>query len=118
MLNSEGNSFELVGDIKPLRPIGKTNWSKCGDLWLRVADERDVFYASSIDMNLPIHDTTHLRGMPKPSLGRGQKWFDGTKDEFFSLDVPIENTIIEGFFEDSESIIGDYHVTIYLEIEL
>lgn len=110
--------FTYIEEIQVLRPVEKINWTKCGDLWLRIADQRDIFFASSVELNSQVYDTTHFGDMPKPSLGQGQKWFDGTKDEFLSIDVDNVNTIIEGFYEDSEAVIGEYEVTIYLEIEL
>lgn len=117
MLDKWRNIFGTPEILVPTRPDGKKNWNDCGDLWLRVADQRDVFYADSVEVNSPIHDFTAYKGITKPSIGYGELWFDGTKHEFFKIDVEVENTIIEGFYEDNELIGETYEVTIYLEVE-
>ncbi len=88
-------------------------------MWLRVADERDVFFAELIERSLPLHDVTDHLGIDKPTLGSGELWLDGNKQEFFLVDVDVANTVIEGYYQD-ESPAGnhvDYEVTIYLEVE-
>lgn len=117
MPDKQNSIFQIPKQAKPIRPFDKTNWNKCGDVWLRVEDERDVLYTESILVNAVPFDYSTFIGTPKPSVGNGEKWFDGAKDEFFTLDVDMENTIIEGFYQDHLMIKGEYEVTIYLEVE-
>lgn len=92
--------------------------TKTGDLWLRIADQRDVFYSEAVEFSLPRYDMTTDRKITKPGLGIGQKWFDGGKDEFFTLDVDIDNTIIEGYYEDISVVHRAYSIFIHLEATL
>ena len=117
MSDNPTNIYPMMVETPRQRPEGKENWNRCGDVWLRVADERDVLYADAVQVIGHFHETNIHRGIVKPSLGSGQKWFDGTKDEFFSIDIDLKNTVIEGYYEDSGAIVGEYEVIIYLEVE-
>lgn len=74
-----------------------------GALWLRIPEHRDVFFADDVKEN------NHVQ--------RGW-WFTSWKHNFLSINVPIEDTIIEGFYVDETppSIIS-YLLKIYIELE-
>ncbi len=106
-----------------------------GWLWLKVAEKRDVFFAEIVKTNLTqndwysydlpfVKDTHGKIGLKTNttypiSFGQGRAWIDGTKDEFFSIEVLPENLIIEGYYTNTlTSLRGGYTVNIYLAIEV
>lgn len=92
--------------------------SYCGWIRLRLPGKRDVFYSELV------HFSNHIEELrtklPEFGLGITAKkewWFNGTKREFFNINVPIENTLIEGYYEDhSKKSIKAYTLRVYLEM--
>lgn len=92
--------------------IGQAGW-----LWLRIPEKRDVFYADTIHhapLTNPTYEISDAGIDANPTW-----WFSGTEKAFFRVDVPIEDTLIECYYED-RSTFGpvNYKVNIYLELEL
>ncbi len=87
-----------------------------GFLQLRIPEKRDAFYAEYVNGSAAEKDLNN--NIKKQGLGEQNKWwFDGRKRDFFKIGVPIEDTIIDGFYEDlSSSNQVDYKLKIYLEI--
>lgn len=88
-----------------------------GSIWLRMSGGRDVFFADTLGFPYARKkfDPTIL---PQGFIGRDDWWFTGTQTEFMKLTVPVESTLIEGFYEDHhrDSRV-DYDVKLYLELE-
>ncbi|MBL4704294.1 MAG: hypothetical protein JKY54_07220 [Flavobacteriales bacterium] len=94
-----------------------TRGKEVGWVWLRIPDKRDVFYCDTLRHSDHILNTYH--GIdPKGLSEQPQWWFSGTKIEFFKVDVPIYNTMIEGYYEDRSTEAKPYYkVNIYLQLE-
>lgn len=92
-----------------------------GSLWLRVPEERDVFFADDVKEYNHIQQEFH--GIAEPILTlQPDWWFSGWKREFFSITAPIEDTVVEGFYIDETkqtaiSTSTSYLLRIYLELE-
>lgn len=120
--NPVGNigRFPQEGEERPI-PIPIRRETERGWIWMRIPENRDVFYANTLQF--PDHlkqDNQGTDGIDQEGLDHQPEWwFSGTKREFFEVTVPIEDTIIEGFYVDrsAESNV-DYEVKVYLELEL
>lgn len=91
---------------------------KLGDIWLRIPEKRDVFFADTLAFS--DHIVNPLIQVESPGIvGDFEWWFEGTKREFFKINIPVESTIIEGFYRDN-SLAGivDYEVKVYLELDI
>lgn len=90
----------------------------CGWIRLRTPDKRDVFYAELVSYSN--HIEQQLGQLPQLGLGLADTdgwWFNGTKREFFKIRVPVENTIIEGYYEDHSKQDNElYTLKVYLEV--
>ncbi len=89
-----------------------------GSLWLRIPEQRDVFYNELVHTNP--HEQKSMDWKTDSILSlQPEKWFSATKQKFFKIDVPIENTIIEGFYKDeSQQDFIKYQVSIYLQLKV
>ena len=86
----------------------------CGWITLSIPDKRDVFYSDLVEFTEVQQLVTDQIGI----AGENSWWLNGTKRDFFSVSVPIENTIIDGYFEDhTVGIQTPYTLKIYLETE-
>ena len=89
-----------------------------GWLRLRIPEKRDVFYADLIPFANAFEEL--LSRMSRLSIGiadQNEWWFGGTKREFFKVDIPIEDTIIEGYFEDHSLNNGQlYDLKVYVQL--
>lgn len=96
-------------------PIHYSGWIN-----LRIPDKRDVFYSELVSFSNHIEELKI--NLPRIGLGIGDQnkwWFNGTKREFFKIRVPIENTLIEGYYEDhSTKEIQTYTLRVYLSTEI
>ena len=97
-------------------PPNEGGTSEVGWLTLRIPEKRDVFYAEAIRPSSSYENDFH--SIKKQGLAQEfEWWFKGTKREFFKVTVPIEDTIIEGFYEDRSTVSTvDYQLKIYLEL--
>lgn len=89
-----------------------------GSLWLRIPENRDVFFAD--DVKEYNHLQKEFHGVILPILtARPEWWLSGWKRDFFSIHVPIQDTIIEGYYVDetAPSVIS-YVLKIYLELDI
>lgn len=89
-----------------------------GELRLSIPDKRGVFFSES----LRVAGITHwfYSRLGKIGLIESHQWIHmGTKWEFEDMYVPVEQTIIEGYYEDENPIIRGafYDVNIYLKLE-
>ncbi|GAB5419164.1 MAG: hypothetical protein Crog4KO_06720 [Crocinitomicaceae bacterium] len=125
--------IELPSDIKRITGVlplinsrlytGHTNQPEPrqpfeGSLWLRVTDKRDVFYAENVTESFK--DIGTIARFPKNGfLNNDLTWTLGQRPTPLSIEVPINQTIIEGYFEDtSNNYMKGYTLEIYLNAEL
>lgn len=93
--------------------------SEVGWLWLRIPEQRDVFYADSVKRVLPLHNLTISNHSPLDDFDKGTFWTQGTKEEFFSINVAVKNNIIEGYYIDRITTGNEnYKLRIYLTLEV
>jgi hypothetical protein len=87
-----------------------------GSIWLRLPNSCDVFYANRVDY--PNHLAASPLELPCPGIGAGSEfWIKGSKQTAATVQVPIQNTVLEGYYEDQSSEIAPkYVVRIYLEL--
>ncbi|GAB5417612.1 MAG: hypothetical protein Crog4KO_25970 [Crocinitomicaceae bacterium] len=89
-----------------------------GSLWLRIPEKRDVFYAADV---IEYHGQVSSL-FRKPQFGfihSRSSWISGRIPELFSVNVPVETTVIEGYYEDeSNDQMNGYTLKIYLQTQL
>lgn len=92
--------------------------NEIGWLWLRIPQQRDVFFAHIIKAEKKEHNS-QLPRISNFTFGSGEAWIDGLKEEPFSIEVEEADTILEGFYMDQirSSFRTPYSVSIYLELE-
>ncbi len=90
-----------------------------GWLWLRIPEQRDVFFAEVVRVPLEDFDRVTFADLEPISFGRGRAWIDGGKESSFSIVVEKCSTLLEGYYIDQlRSDLGaGYTVKIYLTIE-
>lgn len=103
---------------EPMEELSSQGFVEVGSIWLRLSGNRDVFFADTIEFPFAQNrfDPTIE---PQGFIGQKEWWFTGTKHSFLKMTVPVESTIIEGFYEDhhqGEQV--DYNVKLYLELEI
>ncbi|MNR69133.1 hypothetical protein D3C85_1941700 [compost metagenome] len=54
----------------------------------------------------------------QPGYDTGTLWVSGSKTEFSTLNRPVTETIVQGFYSDQRTVDGFYALSIYLKIEL
>lgn len=88
-----------------------------GSIWLRIPEKRDVFYAADVK-------EYHGEVSPffrKPEFGfihSKQSWISGQRPDLFTVDVPLNRTIIEGYYQDeSNDQMKGYTLRIYLQTD-
>ncbi len=89
-----------------------------GELQLNIPEKRGVFYSESLriqGMNDYIFEPIGQLGLIVSS-----QWIHkGTKWEFEDIHIPVEHTIIDGFYEDGNPFLNGayYELNIYLRLE-
>ena len=88
----------------------------CGQLTLSVPDQRDVFYADDVFFSDQV--ITNYNAIKVQGISADSTWTKrGTKRDFFGVSVPINRTIIEGFYEDQRGRSKQtYKINIYLKM--
>lgn len=91
-----------------------------GWLQLQIPEKRDAFYSDLVRFST--HKKQPLGTLPQQELGLSVQnawWFSGTQHRFFNITIPVERTIIEGYFEDHALNGGQqYTLIIYLETSI
>ncbi|MCR9171919.1 MAG: hypothetical protein NXI10_05475 [bacterium] len=102
----------------PMDQLIADGFVEVGSIWLRLSGNRDVFYADTLGFPYARKkfDPTIL---PQGFIGRDDWWLTGTQFSFLKMTVPVESTLIEGYYEDQhENQRVDYNVKLYLELEI
>ena len=86
--------------IKLVKKIAPDYSEVAGWLWLRIPERRDVFYADLVRRPLPLHSQTISGLRPIDDFDQGTFWTQGTKEDFFEVDVSVQTNILEGFYID------------------
>lgn len=89
-----------------------------GSVSLWIPQARDVFFAGEV-----LESNGKVSGIfRKPEFGFVHSdafWISGRRPELLSVEVPVNNTLIEGYYEDASSDqMQGYTLRIYLETEL
>ncbi|MBL4862835.1 MAG: hypothetical protein JKY09_07460 [Crocinitomicaceae bacterium] len=93
--------------------------NEIGWLWLRIPEQRDVFYAESVKRVLPLHNLTITNHRPLDDFGNGTYWTQGKKEEFFTVNVDVTTNLVEGFYMDRITTDQEkYTLKIYLTLEI
>ena len=100
----------------PRKPSAKR---EVGWLWLRIPEQRDVFFAEVVKVPLEDFDRVTYADLEPLSFGSGTAWIDGGKETPFSIVVEKCSTLLEGYYIDQlkSDFNGSYTVKIYLTIE-
>lgn len=88
-----------------------------GWLWLSLPVVREAFFAQVVQAFNPMHDWAGYTGLMPVNFRDGYPWTCGVKEEFQSINVPVYQTIIEGYYANQYPSSAVYTVTIYLRLE-
>lgn len=88
-----------------------------GWLWLSLPIVREAFFAHIIKALNPMHDWAGYKGLMPVNFTDGQPWTCGTKQEFLGVNVPVYQTIVEGYYSNEYPTSAGYSVSIYLRLE-
>lgn len=91
---------------------------KTGNLRLRLNRREDIFHAEDISNTdvLPVYE--NLIGIPFIGFGKGKFYRSGVPLEAMKVDIKRQDTIIEGFYEDTvQGEFSPYEVNIYITYE-
>lgn len=103
-----------------LKKLNKQN-NEMGWLWLRIPEQRDVFFAETIRQPYAGYDSTGFgKTAGLPSFAIGHPWVDAKKEEFLSVKIDRTVTLVEGYYEDRLTAMEgtQYYINIYLKLEL
>jgi hypothetical protein len=89
-----------------------------GSLWLSTPSMGEVFYTEILSAKQSDYGISIMPSINQPGYDTGSLWVSGSKIEFNTLNRPITETIVEGFYSDQRTVDGSYSLSIYLKIEL
>lgn len=89
-----------------------------GSLWLATPSMGETFYTEILSAKQSDYGISIMPSINQPGYDNGSLWVSGSKIEFFTLNRPITETIVEGFYTDQRTVDGAYSLFIYLKIEL
>ncbi len=89
-----------------------------GSLWLATPSMGEVFYCEILTMKLADYGINVMPSVIQPGYETGTPWVSGSKTEFSTLNRPVTETIVQGFYSDQRTVDGYYSLFIYLKIEL
>lgn len=93
------------------------NQTDAGWIWLSTPFMGETFFCDIVKVK-PKDYGLSFQGIAQPGYDTGSLWVSGSKLEFHSLDRPITETLIEGFYSNQQVMEGKYSLTIYLKIEV
>ncbi len=89
-----------------------------GSLWLATPSIGEVFYCDILSMKQADYGIGVMPYVNQPGYDTGTLWVSGSKTEFSTLNRPVTETIVQGFYSDQRTVDGFYSLSIYLKIEL
>lgn len=89
-----------------------------GTLWLSTPSMGEVFYTEILSAKQSDYGISIMPSVNQPGYETGSLWVSGSKIEFNTLNRPVTETIVEGFYSDQRTVDGNYSLSIYLKIEL
>lgn len=89
-----------------------------GSLWLSTPSMGEVFYTEILSAKQSDFGISIIPSVNQPGYETGSLWVSGSKIEFNTLNRPVTETIVEGFYSDGRTVDGSYSLSIYLKIEL
>lgn len=101
----------------PRKPSPKR---EVGWLWLRIPEHRDVFFVQIINVQFQDYGKSSFDPIENLSFAAGTAWVDGSKESPFSIAIPGQVTLIEGYYTDElkTDLLGQYTLKIYLTLEV
>jgi hypothetical protein len=89
-----------------------------GSLWLSTPSMGEVFYTEILSAKQSDFGISIMPSVNQPGYETGSLWVSGSKIKFNTLNRPVTETIVEGFYSDGRTVDGSYSLSIYLKIEL
>ena len=89
-----------------------------GWLWLSLPIVREAFFSQIVKSFHPMHDWAGYSGLMPVNFMDGYASTGGTKQEFLSVNVPVYQTLVEGYYSNEFATSSVYTVSIYLRLEL
>lgn len=92
---------------------GEVGW-----LWLSTPSMGETFYSEILRGDTRAFDLNGFPNIYQPGLDAHNLWMSGSKIGYSTVNRPVSDTLVEGFYSDKRTFTGKYVVTIYLKIEL
>lgn len=92
----------------------------CGLLNLSVSGIPNLFFSESIAApTLDYKKDIQNKVIQKFTFGKGEQWIDGTLPQVQNLSIPLENNLIEGFYQNLIEFVEQtpYRIFILLDIQ-
>lgn len=94
------------------------NQTDAGWLWLSTPKMGETLFCDIVKSKPRDFGIAGLPQIEQPGYDNGSLWVSGSKIEFNSLNRPITDTIVEGFYSNQQVMEGKYTLTLYLKIEV
>lgn len=91
---------------------------KTGNLRLQLNRKDNIFHAEDLSSTELLPAYEYLIGIPVIGFGNGRFYKSGVKFKKLDVHIATQDTIINGFYEDTLSMFSLYNVKIYLTYEL
>nr|WP_294860128.1 hypothetical protein [uncultured Fluviicola sp.] len=112
------DSKRIVGVCTTITATKAFRSRDIGTLWLATPSMGETFYTEILSAKQSDYGISILPSITQPGYDNGSLWVSGSKIEFSTLNRPITETIVEGFYSDQRTVDGAYSLFIYLKIEL
>lgn len=112
------DSKRIVGVLTTITATKAFRSRDIGSLWLATPSMGEVFYTEILSAKQSDYGISILPSIDQSGYDTGSLWVSGSKIEFSSMNRPVTETIVEGFYSDERTVDGSYTLLIYLKIEL
>lgn len=112
------DSKRIIGVCLTMTTTKAFRSPEIGSLWLSTPSMGETFHCEALRVNQSTYGVSILPSINPPGYENGSLWVSGSKIEFSTLDRPVTETIVQGFYSDERTMDGNYTLTIYLKIEL
>ena len=112
------DSKRIIGALVTITAIKTLRNQEPGWLWLSTPFMGKTFYCEILNEKPKNYGISNMPMIQQPGIADGSLWLSGSKIEFSTLNCPVSETIVEGFYSDQRTVDGKYTVSIYLKIEL
>ena len=112
------DSKRIIGVCATMSSTKAYRSREIGSLWLSTPSMGETFYCEILKVKQSDYGISILPSINQPGYDTGSLWVSGSKIEFSTLNRPVTETIVEGFYSDQRTVDGSYSLFIYLKIEL